>query len=159
MKYLVMLLLTISMIGFSQSAIENSFALSSTIDEQDPQENIQVDTMPRPITPIAPKYPEIARTLGIEGMVWLKLIVSEKGEAAKIVVFRTNITNPGKGTDVEVAEATEKLNASAVDAAKQWKFNPAVLNGKPVKVWVTVPFKFKLDNSKQEQKTNKKLKK
>lgn len=158
MKYIVLLMSTICLIGYSQSTVEKTIALSSAIDEEDPQENIQVDTMPRPVTPISPKYPESARKLGIEGIVWLKLIVNEKGEAAKIVVFRSNITNPGKGTEAEGTVALNELNASAVDAAKQWKFNPAVLNGKPIKVWVTVPFKFKLDNSKQEQKTDKKLK-
>jgi outer membrane biosynthesis protein TonB len=30
----------------------------------------------------------------------------------------------------------------------KWKFKPAMMDGKPVAVWVTIPFKFKMDNPK-----------
>jgi len=157
MKYIIMLLLTICMAGFSQSKNEQSFALSSTIDEQDPPENIQVDTMPRPTSYTAPKYPESARKLGIEGEVWLKLVVDEKGNASKISVVRSHIINnekvSGKNvTSKEAYAALDDLTAAAIEAAKNWKFNPAVLNGKQTKVWVTLPFKFKLDSSKPGKK-------
>lgn len=125
-----------------------------TLNDQDPEENIQVDTMPRPLSPIAPKYPESARKLGVEATVWLKLIVNEKGEASKIVVIHSNLSSSGTATEKEAAVALNDLNAAAVDAAKQWKFNPAVLNGKSVKVWVTVPFKFKLDSPHKDEKKN-----
>lgn len=151
MKYLILLLLSMSVVSFSQSSAEQSFAMSSTIDEQDPPESIQVDTMPRPISPVAPKYPESARKLGVEAMIWLKMVINEKGDASKVVVFRSNTLSEGKGTEKETAAALSDLNAAAVDAAKQWKFTPAVLNGTPVKVWVTLPFKFKLDASKPEK--------
>jgi Gram-negative bacterial TonB protein C-terminal len=32
----------------------------------------------------------------------------------------------------------------AIDAAKQFIFNPAMKEGKPVDVWVTFPFHFRL---------------
>jgi TonB family protein len=156
MKNIMVLLMVLCVCGYSQSPSEQSFALSSAIEEQDPSENIQVDTMPSPISSIAPKYPEIARKLGVEAMIWLKLVINEKGEASKVVVFKSNLINAGKGTANEAEAALNELNAAAVDAARQWKFNPAVLNGKPVKVWVTLPFKFKLDGSKPEKKNEKK---
>lgn len=149
------------MIGFSQSTSEQSFALSSTIDEQDPSENVQVDTMPRPTSYLAPNYPANARKLGVEATIWLKMVINEKGEASKIVVFKSNLSNnEGKNSEnqtpsKEVSVALDSLNAAAVATAKQWKFTPAVLNGKPTKVWVTIPFKFRLEPSKPDSKTKK----
>jgi len=156
MKYIIMLILAICMVGFSQLKNEQSFALSSTIDEQDPPENIQVDTMPSATSYAGPKYPESARKLGVEATIWIKLVVNEKGEASKVVVFNTKLLNEGKGSEKENADALNDLNGAAVDAAKQWKFNPAILNGKPIKVWVTVPFKFRLDSAHKEEKKIKK---
>ena len=40
----------------------------------------------------------------------------------------------------------EIFNQASIDAAMKWKFSPAILKGKPVAVWVTVPFKFRLNN-------------
>lgn len=148
-------------VGFSQSANEQTYASKSTVEEQDPPENIQVDTMPRPTSPISPKYPESARKLGIEGEVWLKLVVDEKGNASKISVVRSHIINDEKGSEKNVTSkesyaALDDLTTAAIEAAKNWKFSPAVLNGTPTKVWVTLPFKFKLDNAKMEHKKGKK---
>ena len=36
------------------------------------------------------------------------------------------------------------LDEEAVKALKQWKFQPAENNGKPIAVWVTLPFVFNL---------------
>jgi len=36
------------------------------------------------------------------------------------------------------------LDPAALEAARQWVFKPALANGKPVAVWVAVPFSFRL---------------
>ena len=153
---LISILFSVSLL-FSQSITENSLSLASVIDEQDPQENIQVDKMPKPVTPVSPKYPESAKKLGVEGMVWLKLVVNEEGNPTKINVVKSNILNDKPDAakidlSKEVTDALTDLQNAAIEAAKQWKFTPAVLNGKPIKVWVTVPFKFKLDSGHKEEK-------
>jgi outer membrane biosynthesis protein TonB len=33
----------------------------------------------------------------------------------------------------------------------KWVFKPATLNGKPVAVWVNIPFRFKLAEGKKEK--------
>jgi protein TonB len=75
-------------------------------------------------------YPEIARQAGIEGRVTVKVLVNESGSVIKV----GSITGP----DVFQDEVRNK--------ATNLEFTPGLQNGKPVKVWVTVPFNFKLKN-------------
>lgn len=76
------------------------------------------------------KYPEIAREGGIEGRVTVKVLVNENGSVAKV--------GGVSGPDVFHDEVRDK--------AMDLQFTPGLQNGKPVKVWVTVPFNFKLKN-------------
>jgi TonB family protein len=72
-----------------------------------------------------------------KGTVWVKLWVDEKGNVREATVLKS---------DAEI------LNQPSIDAAMKWKFEPAILKGQPVDVWVTIPFKFKLDAEKYEPK-------
>ena len=76
------------------------------------------------------KYPEIARESGIEGRVTVKVLVNESGGVSKV--------GGVSGPDVFHDEVRDK--------AMDLQFTPGLQNGKPVKVWVTVPFNFKLKN-------------
>jgi protein TonB len=104
--------------------------------EQEPPDFVAVEKQPQPIKNPGPVYPEQARNDGIEGTVWVKIWVDEHGNARKAVILRT---------DAEV------LNQATIDASMKWKFKPAMMDGKPVAVWVTIPFKFKMDNPKMNQ--------
>ena len=75
-------------------------------------------------------YPEIARQAGIEGRVTVKVLVSESGSVIKV--------GSVSGPDVFYDEVRDK--------ATNLEFTPGLQNGKPVKVWVTVPFNFRLKN-------------
>lgn len=105
---------------------------------QKPDESgfIEVDEVPVLISKIKPSYPEIARLAGIEGTVYLKVLVDENGNVVK--------------TKVEQG-AKEVLDNSALQAAQKAKFSPAMLNNKPVKVWVVLPIAFKLDVDKKAE--------
>ena len=81
------------------------------------------------------KYPPAAKKEGIEGTVWLKTLVDEEGRVAKV--------------EIQKSEA-EVLNQAAVDAVKQWLFKPAIMKGKPVAVWVSIPFRFVLAADKEK---------
>ena len=93
----------------------------------------KVEEEPRPIGGIEkqpkPKYPEIAQKAGIEGRVFVKVLVGKDGKVEQAGVI--------SGPEVfhEVARA----------AAMQWTFSPAIQNDKPVRVWVSLPFVFKLN--------------
>ena len=108
--------------------------------EQEPPDFVAVEKQPQPINNPGPVYPEAALKDGIEGTVWAKIWVDEQGHSRKAVILKS---------DAEV------FNQATVDAAMKWKFKPAVLKGKPVAVWVTIPFKFKMDNSKTNQNKTK----
>ena len=73
-------------------------------------------------------YPSFAIEAGIEGRVTVKVLVGKYGEVTKV----------GKITGPEVFHDEVK------DKVKDLTFTPGLQNGKAVKVWVTVPFVFKL---------------
>lgn len=75
-------------------------------------------------------YPEVARQANIEGRVTVKVLVGPDGSVIKV----GSINGPDVFHD-EVASKCTNL-----------EFTPGLQNGKPVKVWVTVPFNFKLKN-------------
>lgn len=90
----------------------------------------EVDRQPDPINPpVWPVYPKEAREKGIEGTVYVKLLVNDKGTVEKAVVEQS---------DAEI------FNKVSVDAAMKWKFKPALKQGSPVSTWIMLPFKFKL---------------
>lgn len=95
---------------------------------------VAVEDMPEPIGGIEAIqskiiYPEIAKRAGIEGKVYVKAFVDEKGNVTKVEVVK----GIGAGCD----EAAEK-------AVKETKFKPGKQRGKPVKVQVMIPVVFKL---------------
>ncbi|MFI5211830.1 MAG: energy transducer TonB [Ignavibacteria bacterium] len=73
-------------------------------------------------------YPENAVQIGQEGKVTVKVLVGPEGDVLKI--------GSVSGPDVFHDEVKDK--------AKNLQFTPGLQNNKPVKVWVTVPFSFKL---------------
>lgn len=93
---------------------------------------VPVDKLPQVITPAVPKYPDQAKSSGIEGTAYVKLLVNTDGIPAKAVVIKTD---------------NEIFNQPSIDAAMQFKFTPALKENKPVAVWVVIPFKYKLSDS------------
>ena len=81
---------------------------------------------------VNPTYPEILKRAGIEGEVWIKAMINEKGIVETVEVFRT--TN-------------KDFNDATIEAAKKWEFVPASKDGKAIRTEVTIPFKFRLAES------------
>lgn len=104
---------------------------SITIKEGDLVPLDQVDIQPRPIKVVEPKYPEPAKQMGLEGVVVVNALISEKGE-----VIRTEILRGLKNGAA--------LEQAAEAAIRQWKFSPAVKNGVKVKVWKPIETRFRL---------------
>jgi TonB family protein len=88
------------------------------------------DPLPTLVTRADPKYPDAALKAKIQGTVYIKALVDINGAVAKAEVIKSD---------------AKELNAAALDAAKRFVFKAAVSNGKPVEVWVTIPFRFKLE--------------
>jgi periplasmic protein TonB len=86
-----------------------------------------VDVAPRPIERILPIYPEKALKERVRGVVLVKVLVSENGSALR----------------AEVEKGVRKdLDAAAVEAALQWRFEPARKGGRAVRTETTVRFSF-----------------
>ena len=90
---------------------------------------IPVEKNPVPVKQIKPDYPDIAKRAGVEGTVWVKILVDKSGKAKKAVVIKS---------DADI------FNEPAVAAALQWVFTPAVMNSGPIAAWVAIPFRFQL---------------
>jgi periplasmic protein TonB len=84
----------------------------------------------RPIEQPAPPYPGSARRQGIEGDVILQLSVDEAGKLISVSVAR------GSGH--------RALDEAAIAAVKQWRFEPAVVDGRPVAAVAELPVRFRL---------------
>jgi TonB family protein len=69
-----------------------------------------------------PVYPAEAKANHIEGAVVMKAIISKEGIVKNL----------------EVVSGPEELRASALDAVKEWKYRPYVLNGEPIEVETTI---------------------
>jgi len=84
---------------------------------------------PRRVKYVRPIYPEGARLARTEGTVILEIVVDKQG----------NVTN----TKVLLPLANG-LTEAAITAVKQWRYDPAMLNGEPVDVYVVVTVAFSL---------------
>lgn len=87
----------------------------------------EIDQKPRAVHQVAATYPAELRSKKIEGVVAVIFIVDESGRVA----------NPR----VEKSSHTE-FEKPALDALRQWKFEPALKSGKPVSCRMRVPFRF-----------------
>jgi TonB family protein len=86
-------------------------------------------TIPRAIHQPPPEYSEKARRKKLEGTVLLSLVVTPEGNTTDIKVT----TGLGSG-----------LDEKAIEAVRQWKFEPAAKDGKPVAVKIAAQVSFHL---------------
>lgn len=86
-------------------------------------------TAPIKIAGAAPVYTELARRAHISGAVIVEAIIDEQG----------NVTNPRVLRGLPMG-----LDRSAVETIQTWKFTPARLKGKPVKVYYVLTVNFQV---------------
>lgn len=74
-------------------------------------------------------------------------IAAARAREEGTVLVRADIDASGKPTNVEVTRrsGSRELDRAAVDAVRQWTFEPAMQGGKAVASSVQVPVDFKLD--------------
>jgi periplasmic protein TonB len=82
----------------------------------------------RLIRKIEPAYPELAKRARVQGR----------------VVLIVNVDEEGSVSDIKVSSGHPLLNDAAINAVKQWKYSPTLLNGEPVPVIATVTVIFNL---------------
>lgn len=91
----------------------------------------QVDRRPEIMTPALPAYPEEARRRGIQGSVVIEVHIDEYGRVQEIGILEAN--PPGV------------FDAAVIEVYGKARYNPAVLNGRPVRYIGKYRVLFELD--------------
>jgi protein TonB len=84
---------------------------------------------PKPISRVSPEYAAAAKAEGVQGKVGLAVDIDEKGNTTRVTV---------------VKKLHPDLDKNAADAVKQWKWEPARKDGKPIAATETLDINFTL---------------
>jgi TonB family protein len=100
-----------------------------------PLTRLEDSQKPKIIKKVSPAYPEAALLHKVEGVVVLEVTIDEQGKVkeARIVSYSPPI-----------------LNQAALDAVRQWEYEPFVNDGKAKKVTFTVTVTFSMDQERYE---------
>jgi TonB family protein len=85
---------------------------------------------PRKMFDVKPVYPSEAMAAKISG----------------IIIIEAVIDTAGGVRDAKVLRSVPMLDQAALDAVKQWRYSPTLLNGAPVEVVMTVTVNFTIGN-------------
>ncbi|MGE3801694.1 MAG: energy transducer TonB [Candidatus Kapaibacterium sp.] len=77
------------------------------------------------------KYPTLAEEQGLEGTVYVKVGIDKLGKVRKVQITRS---------------ANSLFNEAATEAVRKTTFSPAIQNGYPVEMSITIPVRFKLQD-------------
>jgi TonB family protein len=80
---------------------------------------------------VEPAYPQTARAAGVQGVVILELVIGEDGAVSTARVLRS----------------IPPLDQAALDAVRQWRYEPTLLNGVPTRTVMTATVNFSLPPS------------
>lgn len=97
-----------------------------------PMQIAEVSTAPVPRSKSMPAYPDDARKQGIEAVIVVKFIVTETGAVE----------------DIKILKGHPLFDAAVLASVQSWTFDPATLEGKPVRMarMVKIPFRLKAAN-------------
>jgi protein TonB len=83
----------------------------------------------RLISSVPPVYPAIARSIGLQGEVTIDALIDSTGRLAAMKPLSGPIA----------------LQQAAMDALRQWSYEPARLDGQPVSTHLSVTVRFRLN--------------
>jgi TonB family protein len=81
---------------------------------------------PRKTLDVRPIYPPDANAAGLEGDIYIEAVITREGNVA----------------DARVVQGVPLLNRAALEAVRQWRYTPTMLNGVPTDVSMTVRVSF-----------------
>jgi TonB family protein len=84
----------------------------------------------RPVKVVKPAYPPAALKAGVGGVVNLTVVVGKDGRVE----------------NAKVMSGPTLLRQAALDAVKQWEWEPVLLNSSPIRVRTRVTLRFDLHN-------------
>ncbi len=82
----------------------------------------------RLVRQVRPAYPEVARNAGIEGTVSMRVLIGKEGRVEQI----------------RVLSGEPALRNAAMEAVRQWRYQPLLLDGEPVSVVTDVNLEFRM---------------
>ncbi|WP_022663183.1 energy transducer TonB [Paucidesulfovibrio longus] len=91
----------------------------------------EVDSAPGVRHGPAPEYPREARRKGVTGTVLLRFLVERDGSVSRIQVLQ--------------ADPPGVFEENAIRAVALWRFRPGLRHGEPVRTWVRLPLRFRLE--------------
>ena len=77
---------------------------------------------------VQPNYPALARSARVQGPVVLRAVISRTGTIENL----------------QILSGHPLLTAAAIEAVRQWRYRPYILNGEPVEVETQVTVNFLL---------------
>jgi TonB family protein len=95
-----------------------------------PRDDAYFVELPVCVTRAAPEYPTMARDAHISGRVVTNVLVGADGRVHDV--------------RVDQQHSVLMLDDTATQAARELEFIPALVNDRPIAVWVAVPFDFRL---------------
>ncbi|MGA8089342.1 MAG: M56 family metallopeptidase [Terracidiphilus sp.] len=81
------------------------------------------------ISKVTPKYPPKAKTARIQGTVVLDAVITKNGHVDSL----------------KIVSGPSELQQSALDAVRQWRYKPFLLNGEPMEVETTINVVYSLE--------------
>ena len=94
---------------------------------------VPCEKMPGFLDQKKPAYPEMARTAGITGKVFVSVLIGEDGRPIKAKVMK------------RIPADCDVFDEVALKSVMESRYYPGIQNGSPIKVWFTVPIRFQLD--------------
>jgi TonB family protein len=93
----------------------------------------KVGVKPEPIYLPNLEYPDLAKKAGIEGRVLVKMEIDIDGSVMDAQILQSS--------------GNQNLDEAALNQARRCRFKPALQHQKPVRVWVSMPFEYRLENT------------
>ena len=93
----------------------------------------KVEVKPEPIYIPKMEYPDLAKKAGIEGRVIVKMEIDIDGAVMAAQILQSS--------------GNQNLDEAALNLARRCRFKPARQHEKPVRVWVNMPFDYRLQST------------
>ncbi len=120
---------TLSRILLSAVAIGGlAFGQSVSVSEK-PVQKSGAEQNAKIVKKVRPAYPAEAKAAGIQGTVRMEVVIAKDGTAK----------------DITVMSGPKELSPGAVEAVRQWQWQPTNVDGSPVEVVTEIEVNFKLD--------------
>lgn len=92
-------------------------------------------TPPRVVEKAFPAYPEDAKEEKVQGVVIVQAVIETDGSVSRVRFIK---------------RLHPSLDQAAAEAIRQWRFEPALLDGEPVAVHYNLTINFRLDSDRKE---------